>query len=176
MRDYLVALGFDADDPRLIETPRRVALAGLDLFSGVDLDPVVTLGGGEPIDGAYPGPVAVRGIPYTSICEHHLLPFRGTISIAYLPDRLLAGLGRFDAMVRVLAARPQLQERLADEVAQTVQDALGARGALVRLDADQSCMWARGERTVGATAVSLAARGVYEEGAPRAEALALLGA
>lgn len=175
VRDYMRAIGLDVEHPTLLETPRRVARAGLDLYSGLGGDAGEALGGGEPIEGVYPGPVAVRNIPYSSMCEHHLLPFRGTISIAYLPDSMLAGIGDFDAMIRVLAARPQMQERLTDEIAQTVADTLGARGVLVHLDAEHACMWARGERTVGAAAHSLASRGAYESGPDRIEARALLG-
>jgi len=175
-RDFLVALGLDADHPTIVDTPRRVAAAGLDLFSGLHGDPGIALGGGEPIEGVYPGPVAVRDIPYSSVCEHHMLPFKGLISIAYLPDRVLAGIGDFDAMIRVLAARPQMQERLADQIAQVVVDTIGARGVLVHLTAEQACMWARGERTVGAESFSLASRGVYEtDPVQRAEARTLIG-
>ena len=175
VRDYMAAIGLDVDDPTLLDTPRRVAHAGLDLYSGLGGDAGKALGGGEPIEGVYPGPVAVRAIPYSSICEHHLLPFKGLISIVYLPDRMLAGIGDFDAMVRILAARPQMQERLTDEIAQTVADTLGAKGVFVHLDAEHACMWARGESTVGAVAHSLASRGVYDSGEQRAEARALLG-
>jgi len=175
VRDYMRAIGLDVDHPTLLETPRRVAYAGLDLYSGLDGDAGKALGGGEPIEGVYPGPVAVRDVPYSSVCEHHLLPFKGLVSVVYLPDRMLAGIGDFDAMVRVLAARPQMQERLTDEIAQTVAETLGAKGVLVHLDAEHACMWARGERTVGAIAHSLASRGVYESGTERVEARALLG-
>lgn len=175
MRDYLAAIGLDVDHPTIVDTPRRVAHAALDLFSGLDGDPARALGGGEPIEGVYPGPVAVRDVPYSSMCEHHMLPFKGLVSVAYLPDRMLAGIGDFDAMIRVLAARPQMQERLADQIAEVTSDTLGAKGVLVHLTAEHACMWARGERTVGAEAVSLASRGVYDDGAPRAEARILLG-
>lgn len=175
-REFMVALGLDVEHPTIVDTPRRVAEAGLDLFQGLHGDPVSALGGGEPIEGTYPGPVAVRDIPYSSICEHHMLPFKGTISIVYRPDRMLAGIGDFDAMVRVLAARPQMQERLADQIAQTVVDTIGATGVLVYLTAEQACMWARGERTVGAEAFSLATRGLYDDDRElRAEARLLAG-
>lgn len=175
VRDYMIAIGLDADHPTIVDTPRRVAEAGLDLFSGLHGDPVQALGGGEPIEGVYPGPVAVRQIPYSSVCEHHLLPFKGIVSIAYVPDRKLAGIGDFDTMLRILAARPQLQERLADQIADVVEIALRPKGIFVWLTAEQACMWARGDRTVGAEAISVATRGVYDAGAGRAEARALLG-
>ena len=176
IRMYMRAIGLDTDHPTLVDTPRRVAHAGLDLFSGMHGDPHRALGGGEPIEGVYPGPVAVHDIPYSSMCEHHLLPFQGVVSVVYLPDRALAGIGDFDAMLRVLAARPQMQERLADQIAGVVAETLDAKGVLVRLTAQHACMWARGERTVGATAFSLAARGVYDtDPAARAEARVLLG-
>lgn len=175
VRAYMAAIGLDVAHPTIVDTPRRVAEAGLDFFSGLDGDPVRALGGGEPIEGVYPGPVAVRDIPYSSICEHHLLPFKGEISIAYLPDQKLAGIGDFDAMIRILAARPQMQERLADQIADVIEEALAPKGVYVWLTAEQACMWARGERTVGAEAVSVASRGVYGSGPDRAEARTLLG-
>lgn len=175
VRDYLVAIGLDPAEPTLRDTPQRVARAAADLFSGVGGDPVAALGAADLVEGGPLGPVAVSGIPFSSVCEHHLLPFRGTVSIAYLPGRALAGLGGFDAAIRVLAARPQLQERLADEIAAAIQDALAPRGAIVAIDAEHSCMWARGGRTVGALVRSVAARGDYDlDGAHRAEALALV--
>jgi len=175
VRDYMASIGLDVDHPTLLDTPRRVAEAGLDLYSGIDGDPGRALGGGEPIEGVYPGPVSVRSVPYSSMCEHHLLPFKGLISVAYLPDSMLAGIGDFDAMIRVLAARPQMQERLADEIAETVSSTLGAKGVLVHLTAEHACMWARGERTVGAEAHSFASRGVYDTEPARTEARILLG-
>lgn len=175
--DYLVAIGLDPDHPTLDGTPRRVALASQDLYSGIGADAGVALGGGEPIEGVYPGPVTVAGIPFSSTCEHHLLPFRGVATIAYLPDRKLAGIGDFDAMLRVLAGRPQMQERLTDQIAHTVETTLATKGVIAVLSAEHACMWARGERTIGSTVRTIAARGVYDVGAPqRAEALALIGA
>jgi GTP cyclohydrolase I len=176
IRQYMRAVGLDTEHPTLIDTPRRVAEAALDLFSGMAGNPHRALGGGEPIEGVYPGPVALLDVPYSSMCEHHLLPFQGTVSVVYLPGRALAGIGDFDAMLRVLAARPQMQERLADQIAQVTLETLDAQGVLVRLTAEHACMWARGERTVGATAFSLAARGVYDtDPTARAEARVLLG-
>ncbi len=175
--DFIAAIGLDPDDPTLEGTPRRVALAALDLYSGVGKDPVPAISNGEPIEGVYPGPVAVHGIPFSSVCEHHLLPFKGVATVGYLPGRRLAGLGDFDAAIRIIAARPQMQERLTDQIADAVQSALEPRGIIVELRAEHSCMWARGERTVGAIARSVAARGEFDlDGAYRIEALRLIGA
>jgi GTP cyclohydrolase I len=174
--DYLVAIGLDPTSAILEGTPRRVALAAFELFGGIDADPVEALGGGEPIEGVYPGPVSVRDVPFVSMCEHHLLPFNGTASVAYLPGKSLAGVGDFDALLRVLGSRPQMQERLTDEIAEVVTSALGAQGVIVVLEAEHACMWARGERTVGSTVRTIGARGEYDHGgARRAEALALVG-
>ena len=174
-RQLMSAVGLDPADPVLVDTPRRVADSWIELFAGIDRDPVAALGGGEPIEGAYPGPVAVTGVPFSSICEHHLLPFNGTVDLVYLPDRTLAGIGDVDAMVRVLAARPQMQERLTDAIAHTTERAIAPLGVLVRVQAQHACMWARGERTVGATVRTLAGSGRYAEGPDRVEALSLMG-
>ena len=175
VRDFLRAVGLDPEDPRLAETPERIAAAAREIFSGVGRDAVAALGAAGVMDAVAPGPVAVRGIPFSSMCEHHLLPFRGTVAIGYLPSERLVGIGDFDAMVRILSARPQIQERLGDEIAETVEIALAARGVIVLIDAEHSCMWARGERTVGASVRTIAARGVYREGeAGRDEGLTLV--
>ena len=174
--DYLVAVGLDPADPALDGTPRRVAIAATDLYSGVGLDPVPAISNGEPIEGVYPGPVALLDIPFSSVCEHHLLPFKGTASVAYLPNRRLAGLGDFDAAIRILAARPQMQERLTHQIADAIVEAIDPRGVIVALTAEHSCMWARGERTVGAQARTMSSRGVYDIGQEgRDEALRLIG-
>lgn len=172
-RAWMRALGLDPDEPRLADTARRMVEAGAELFGGIGVDAGAVLHPAAPELPAT-GPVAVRGIPFTSMCEHHLLPFRGRADVVYLPGDTVVGLGEIDRMIRVLAARPQLQERLGDEIAATLDAAIAPRAVLVRLRADHACMWARGPRTVDAEAVTLASRGDYDEPGPAAIALALL--
>jgi GTP cyclohydrolase I len=172
--EFLAAVGEDPARPGLAATPGRVADAADELYAGIGVDPAVALAESALADPAPDGPVALRGIPFRSTCEHHLLPFRGTISIAYLPGTSIGGLGALVRAVDAVASRPQVQERLTEEVADAVERGLGARGVLVLAEAEHACVWARGTRTQGASAVTMAARGVYGSGAGRAEALALV--
>jgi GTP cyclohydrolase I len=177
VEELLAALGEDPSRPELAGTPARVADAYTELFAGVGVDASAVLGEDAlPIGDAATELVALRSIPFRSMCEHHLLPFSGMASVAYLPTDRLAGLGRIVRAVEVLASRPQVQERLSEQLASAVEEGLGAKGVLVVLSASHGCLWARGTRTSGANAVTLASRGVLADPARRAEALALLGA
>ncbi|MDH2443285.1 GTP cyclohydrolase I FolE [Amnibacterium sp. CER49] len=171
--ELLAALGEDVRRPGLARTPDLVAAAAAELFAGVGQDPAALLAAGPAVDGPDGVPVALTGIPFRSLCEHHLLPFAGTVSVVYRPAGRLAGLGTLVRAVELASARPTVQERLTDELAAALERGLGAAGVLVRAEADHACLWARGTRTRGATLVTLAARGVYG-GPARAEALALL--
>jgi GTP cyclohydrolase I len=175
--ELLSALGEDPDRPELAGTPARVAEAYTELFAGVGVDAAAVLARDAlSIGDAATELVALRGIPFRSMCEHHLLPFSGMAAVAYLPADRLAGLGRIARAVEVLSSRPQMQERLSEQLAAAVEEGLGARGVLVVLSASHGCLWARGTRTTGANAVTLASRGELADPARRGEALALLGA
>ncbi|AXH36839.1 GTP cyclohydrolase I [Humibacter sp. BT305] len=118
--------------------------------------------------------VLMRDLAFRSICEHHLLPFEGVVHIAYEPDAELAGLGRFAAVVEVASSRPQLQERLGDDIADAVERGLTARGVLVVIEARHGCVTARGPRQTASTTVTLSARGSLADPAARAEVMALV--
>lgn len=120
-------------------------------------------------------PVLMRGIAFRSVCEHHLLPFEGVAHVAYVPDRVVAGLGGIIRVVESASSRPQLQERLTDDIAEALERGLGARGVLVVLDATHGCVTARGARQTGSSTVTLAARGELADPAARAEITALIG-
>ena len=122
------------------------------------------------------GPVLIRDIAFRSVCEHHLLPFEGVAHVAYLPGEQVAGLGGVVRVVESAASRPQLQERLTDDIADALQRGLGARGVLVVLDARHGCVTARGPRQTGSTTLTLAARGALADPAARAELTALIAA
>ncbi|KTS11438.1 GTP cyclohydrolase I, partial [Microbacterium testaceum] len=111
-----------------------------------------------------------------SMCEHHLLPFRGRAHVAYLPGEEVVGLGALPRVIDILSSRPQVQERLGEQVADTVASALDARGVLVVLDAVHECVTMRGGRQLDASTVTIAARGVYTDPVARAELVALIGA
>lgn len=137
--DFLQALGLDLKQLGMEKTPYRVAMAFSHFFSGLKENPENCWG--ELIPTQSDGLVAVRNIRFYSMCEHHLLPFFGIVHIAYYPaEGKIAGFGHFAEVVDVLARRPQLQERFTYEICKTVQDGLGARGALVIVRGTHLCL------------------------------------
>lgn len=177
MRELLAGIGEDPDRPGLERTPQRVADAYTEFFRGLDQDATqIARDGTVPAgDGERGDLVIVRDILFRSVCEHHLLPFLGTAHLAYAPGERLIGLGTLARVVEALASRPQLQERLGEQVVQAVQDGLEARGVLVVLDAQHQCVTTRGERQTSSTTVTVAASGILADAAGRAEAIALIG-
>ncbi|MDF2444489.1 MAG: cyclohydrolase [Subtercola sp.] len=183
MQQLIAAIGEDPSRSGLESTPRRVAEAYSEFFSGVGVDARTVLGETfpfEPGDGAGDRagsePVLVKGLAFRSVCEHHLLPFRGTAHVAYVPRDRLVGLGRIPAVVDVLANRPQLQERLGEQIATTLEEALDARGVLVVLEASHGCVTMRGPQQADSTTVTIASRGSLSDPAARAELMGLIGA
>lgn len=142
VRELLLAAGEDIDRPGLRRTPERVADLVLDLFSGVGTDAASALKPAIPVAPDEPTGdlVGVTGIPFRSSCEHHLLPFEGTVDVYYLPRERLAGLSRIARAVEIAARRPQLQERLGQDVARAIADALEPRGVVVRITATHGCI------------------------------------
>lgn len=180
VREFLIAIGEDPERPGLAQTPQRVADAAAELFAGVGQDAAAPLARTIPVAssaGAHTpsGPVVVRGIRFRSVCEHHLLPFAGRADVAYLPGERVVGLGALPKVVGILAARPQVQERLGEQIADALVQALDCRGALVVLDAVHQCVTMRGGTQPDASTLTVAARGALAEPAARAELVALIG-
>jgi GTP cyclohydrolase IA len=179
--EILLAIGEDPSRPGLERTPQRVAEAYADFFGGLDVDPMIHLADTVPIGATEAGvpatsdAVVLRDLSFRSVCEHHLLPFVGTAHVAYLPGDRVVGLGRIPAVLDTLARRPQLQERLAEEVADTLQAGLDPKGVLVVLDAQHRCVTTRGARQERSSTVTIASRGALAEPAARAEIIALIG-
>ena len=174
VRELLAAIGDDPEREGLRDTPRRVATAYAEYFAGVGADPTAqrdTLG----LEGETGEMVLLRDIEFRSMCEHHLLPFTGVAHIAYLPGDRIVGLGRIPAVVDVVASRPQIQERLTDEIADALEAGLAPRGVLVVIEAAHGCVQARGARQASSTAVTVASRGQLAEPLERAEIMALIG-
>jgi len=176
--ELLAAIGEDPSRAGLLDTPGRVADAYGDYFSGIHNDPLDHLADTELVgeSGHQEGElILMRGIEFRSMCEHHLLPFLGVAHIAYLPKQRVVGLGKLPSVLDTLASRPQVQERLTEQVADAIETGLDPLGVLVVLDAAHGCVTSRGARQTRSSTVSLATRGVLSDPAARAEAMALIG-
>jgi len=178
VRELLLGIGEDPDRPELERTPSRVADAYSEFFAGIGTDAVAIAREGtvHAEDGERGQLVIVRDVRFRSVCEHHLLPFTGVAHLAYAPGDRLIGLGTLSRVLDAVASRPQLQERLGEQVAATIAEGLGAAGVLVVLDAQHQCVTTRGERQSVSTTVTVAATGSLADAAGRAEAIALIGA
>ena len=162
------------EDEGLTDTHRRITDMYLELFSGVDVDP------GELLDVQFNENheelVILKDIPFYSMCEHHFLPFHGTAHVGYLPNGSIVGLSKLARAVEVFAKRPQVQERLPGQIADSIEAALNARGVGVVIEAEHLCMTARGVRKPGARMVTSALRGrLREDVNSRQEFLRLIG-
>lgn len=175
--ELLAAIGEDVDRPGLESTPRRVADAYVEFFSGLTVDAAELVRQATvPAEAHQLGEVViVRDISFRSVCEHHLLPFVGVAHVAYVPGETIVGLGALPRVVDAVASRPQLQERLGEEIAEAVETGARPDGVLVVLDASHGCVTTRGPRQTGSTTVTLASRGVLSTPSARAEAVALIG-
>lgn len=176
--ELLAAIGEDATRPGLQRTPKRVAEAYAEYFAGIGVDPVAVLRDGVDAagDGERGDLVLLRGLEFRSMCEHHLLPFRGVAHVGYLPGGKVIGLGRLGTVVEILAARPQLQERLGEQIAEALDEGLAPRGVIVVLEAEHDCVAARDARQMNSSTVTIASRGELSDAAGRAEAITLIGA
>jgi GTP cyclohydrolase I len=173
VREILLAVGEDPERDGLLETPARVARMYAEVFSGLKIDPKIYLK--KTFDVQHEEMVLVRDIDFNSMCEHHLLPFTGRAHIAYLPSGKVVGLSKLARIVEAVSHRPQVQERMTEELADLVLNELGAIGAGVVLEASHSCMSLRGVRKTGSTTITSAMRGSFKTNpATRAEFLSLV--
>lgn len=181
VRELLEAIGEDPERPGLKLTPTRVSDAYAEFFSGVGEDAsaplahTISVTRGPAPDTLPSGAVMLRDILFRSVCEHHLLPFRGHAHLAYLPGEQVVGLGALPKVVDILSSRPQVQERLGEQIADVIAASLDARGVLVVLEATHECVTMRGGRQPDASTVTIAARGELADPAARAELVALMG-
>lgn len=177
VREILLALGEDPDRDGLRKTPARVARAYAELFAGLRADPSKVIK--TTFEADHDELVLVRDIEVFSLCEHHLLPFRGVAHVGYLPgeDGRITGLSKLARLVEVYARRPQVQERLTSQVADLLEKQLGARGVIVVLECEHLCMEMRGIRKPGSRTVTSAVRGLHKtDPKTRSEALSLINA
>jgi len=177
IRLVLEGIGEDIEREGLVKTPERVAEMFAEILSGThqDLGEIVEA---MPSD-KHQELVLIKDIPFHSVCEHHLVPFFGMAHVAYIPSKCgkITGLSKLSRLVRVAAARLQLQERLTSAIADTLVEALSPEGVLVLVQAEHLCMSMRGVRTAGSQTVTSAVRGIFRtNSATRAEVLALIEA
>jgi GTP cyclohydrolase I len=175
VREILIAVGEDPDREGLVRTPARVARAYAELFAGLRVDPKQVLT--TVFEAEHDEMVLVRDIEVFSLCEHHLLPFRGAAHVGYIPGTSgrITGLSKLARLVEVLARRPQVQERLTSQVADLLMTQLDARGVIVVLECEHMCMAMRGIQKAGAKTVTSAVRGQFhQDEKSRAEAMSLI--
>ena len=173
VREILRAIGEDPDRGGLTETPGRVARMYAELFSGLHIDPGRHLR--KVFEEPYDELVLVRDISFNSMCEHHLLPFMGTAHVGYLPNGKLTGLSKLARVVDEISQRPQVQERRTHQIADLLADELDAKGVVVVLEAEHTCMTIRGIRKPGSLTITSAVRGLFKTNqSSRAEAMALI--
>jgi GTP cyclohydrolase I len=175
VRELLEAIGENPDREGLQRTPERVAAMYSEIFAGVHQDPAEVLS--VTFEAGHDEMVLERDIPFHSTCEHHLVPFIGRAHVAYIPgdDGRITGLSKLARLVEGFSRRPQVQERLTSQVADTLERVLSPKGVLVVIEAEHLCMSMRGVRKPGAETVTSAVRGLFRESvATRAEAMAFI--
>ncbi|WP_329566538.1 GTP cyclohydrolase I FolE [Kitasatospora sp. NBC_01266] len=174
VRELLIAVGEDPDREGLLETPARVARAYKEIFAGLWQQPEEVLT--TTFDLGHDEMVLVKDIEVFSTCEHHLVPFQGVAHVGYIPSTSgkITGLSKLARLVDVFARRPQVQERLTSQVADSLMRILEPRGAIVVIECEHMCMSMRGIRKPGAKTITSAVRGQLRDPATRNEAMSLI--
>jgi GTP cyclohydrolase I len=170
VRELLLAIGENPDREGLLETPARFARLYAEAFAGLHADPRVFLRKTFEVD--HEEMVLQKDIEFASFCEHHLLPFTGRAHLAYIPTGRVVGLSKLARLVDAVARKPQIQERMTQEIADLLHEELAPRGVLVVLEATHTCMTVRGVRKPGTVCITSTARGLYQtNAAARAEVM-----
>jgi len=173
VKEILLAVGEDPDREGLLETPARVARMYAEMFSGLKQDPRQHTQ--KFFSQDYDEVVLVRDISFCSMCEHHLLPFIGQAHVAYIPNGKVIGLSKIARVVEVISHRPQVQERMTEDIANLFVDELGAKGVAVVIEASHSCMTIRGIKKPGSSMVTSAMKGTFRSNlSSRAEVMQLI--
>ncbi len=173
IRGVIELLGLDPSDPNLLETPERVAKMYLEMFGGLaeGAEPNITF---FPNEERYTAMVIEKDIPFYSLCSHHFVPFHGHAHVAYIPKEKIVGLSKMPRIVEFYARRPQLQERLTEQVAGFLAEKLSPQGVMVVVEARHLCVEMRGVKKPGALTVTSAIRGIFFNRPVREEFLDLL--
>lgn len=171
--EILYAIGEDPTREGLLETPARVARFYNEIFAGLELDP--NKHAEKVFYESESELVLVKDIPFRSMCEHHLLPFIGVAHIAYVPqDGRVVGLSKLARILEDISLRPQLQERITNEIVRTIDEVLQPQGVFVMVEAEHMCMTIRGIKKPGAKTVTKAARGVCDDKEIRKEIIQMI--
>ena len=165
VRTLLLWAGDDPTREGLLDTPKRVAKAYGELFSGYRQDPAAELGRTFEEVAGYDDLVLVRDIPFFSHCEHHMVPIIGRAHVGYLPDGRVLGLSKIARVVDIFAHRLQTQEAMTSQVAHAIQSALEPRGVAVLIEAEHMCMAMRGIRKQGSTTLTSTFTGIFQDDA-----------
>lgn len=161
VKEILLAVGEDIEREGLRGTPGRVASMYAELLAGMQEDPKEHIK--SVFTEKYDEVVLLRDIPFYSICEHHLMPFIGSIHVAYLPTGTVLGVSKLARIVDSFARRLQVQERLTEQIADFMMDNLKPKGVAVVLEAAHSCMTIRGIKKPGSVMVTSALRGIFKK-------------
>ena len=173
VRLFLKSIGEDPDREGLLDTPDRIGRACKELFAGLGHGPEEVLKTKFKVDTDEM--VLVRDIELFSVCEHHLLPFHGVAHVGYIPSNgQVAGLSKLARLVELYARRPQVQERLTQQVADALMEGIEARGVIVVTECDHMCMAMRGVKKAQSRTVTSAVRGCMRDAATRTEAMSLI--
>lgn len=173
VREILAAVGEDPDREGLLETPARVARMYAEMFSGLHTDPSIHLK--KFFTEEYDEMVLVKDITFHSMCEHHMLPFYGKAHIGYVPRGKVVGLSKLARVVEEISRRPQVQERMTEQIANLLIDELDVKGVAVVIEASHSCMSIRGIRKPGSVCVTSAMKGLFRSSlSSRSEVMTLI--
>ncbi|MEH7381324.1 GTP cyclohydrolase I FolE [Bacillus sp. JJ1533] len=161
IRSILEIIGEDPSREGLLDTPKRVAKMFGEVFEGVGVDPETALT--TTFEENYDGIVIVKDITYYTFCEHHLIPFFGKAHIGYIPNGRVVGLSKFARLVELVAKRPQVQERMTQQIASAVMNVLQPEGVIVSVEGQHLCMCARGIKKPGSSTVTTVKKGIFKE-------------
>ncbi|MCL6517136.1 MAG: GTP cyclohydrolase I FolE [Alicyclobacillus sp.] len=174
VREILRLLGEDTTRDGLVDTPLRVARMYEEMLGGMRMDPESVLS--TTFEETAQGPVIVSDITFYSLCEHHMVPFFGKAHVAYLPSQSIVGISKIARLVDVFARRLQVQERMTEQIVDTIDRVLAPHGVMALIEAEHTCMCARGIRKPGSRTITMATRGEYRDNPElRREFLQMIG-
>jgi len=173
VKDTLSYIGENAEREGLLDTPKRIVNSWKEIYSGYKQDPKKILGTTFNSDG-YDQMVLLKNIEMYSMCEHHTLPFSGKAHIAYIPDKRVVGISKLARLLDCYAKRMQIQERLTEQVASTIEEVLQPKGVMVVIEAQHLCMTMRGVGKQNSVMVTSAVRGAFRQQSTKEEFLKLV--